>query len=117
MKNDILEAGNHFIFYYSKLIGGSGKPPESDEEYEEEDYEDDYDDESEINEEEYDELFTDYVFICKVDDQLKYKWWWHVEYITLLLLIKEMIEENAEIKVRVGSPLKVCNRGLPEMTG
>jgi hypothetical protein len=30
MKNDILEAGNHFIFYYSKLIGGSGKPPESD---------------------------------------------------------------------------------------
>jgi hypothetical protein len=42
-KNEMLEAGNHFIFYYSKLIGGSGKPPKSDEDYEEDDYEDDYD--------------------------------------------------------------------------
>jgi hypothetical protein len=103
MKNDILEAGNHFIFIYSKLIGGSGKPPESDEEYEEEDYDqdydEDYDDENEISKEEHDELFTDYMFICKANDQLKYEWWWHVEYITLLSLIKEMIEENVEIEI------------------
>jgi hypothetical protein len=72
MENNILEAGNHFIFYYSKLIGGSGKPPESDEEYEEEDM---YDDESESSEEEYLEEYdyVEYAFIYRADDQLKFE--------------------------------------------
>jgi hypothetical protein len=80
MEEDTLEAGNHFIFYYSKLLGESGKPPKSDEDSDEEDddddddcdeeddYDDDYNENREISKEDHDELFTSYVYVCKAND-------------------------------------------------
>jgi hypothetical protein len=98
MKENLLEEGDHFIFYYSKLLGGSGKPPESDEEYEEEDM---YDDESESSEEEnfeeYD--YDEFVFTCRANDQLKFEWWWNVEYEFLMQLILEEIKDNIGIEI------------------
>jgi hypothetical protein len=90
----------NFIFYYTKLLGGSGKPPKSDEDSDdhyENDGDDDYNKKREISKEDYDELFTSYVFICKANDQLKYEWWWDVDHIILLDIFRWMSKVDEEM--------------------